>query len=65
MGRLIEELNKDGGSAKELRSEWENWVRSEFRLRQNVDDEMSINTLLTYGKRQLDELERSLRIANS
>ena len=64
MGRLIEELNKDGGSAKDLRREWEDWVRCEFRLRKDVNDEMTIKTLVGHGTRQLDELERSLRIAN-
>jgi len=65
IGRLIEELNKDAGSSKELRKEWVDWVRCEFRLRKDVDDELTIKTLIGHGTRQLDELERSVRIANS
>lgn len=65
IGRLIEELNKDSGSAKDLRQEWDNWVRCEFRLRKDVDDELTIQTILAHGTRQLNELERSVRIANS
>jgi hypothetical protein len=48
-----------------MRNEWIQWIRSEFRMRQasaSTDEEMT-RALLAYGKRQLQEMERSIMLA--
>lgn len=65
LGRLIEQLNGKGTDVGiKLKCEWTNWVRDEFKLRKNESDEAIIKMLISQGKRQMDELERSIRIAN-
>ena len=48
-----------------MKEEWLNWVRSEFRMRMHETNEDTIRNLLMVGKRQLSELERTIRIAAS
>jgi hypothetical protein len=57
-------LNK---SKTPMRDEWTDWVRSEFRIRINspTTDEDATRTLLVYGKRQLEEMERTIMLATN
>ncbi|CAG7833621.1 unnamed protein product [Allacma fusca] len=62
LGRLIQ--GSDEESSKKLQLEWNTWVRSEFDLRKNEKNEDVIRNMLVIGKRQLGELNRSIRISN-
>lgn len=48
-----------------LQVEWIDWVRSEFRLRQSTADEEAIRMALAHGKRQLQEMERTILLARN
>lgn len=49
-----------------MKDEWVHWVRSEFRLRQHsATDEEAAKTLLAHGKRQLQEMERTILLATN
>jgi len=49
-----------------MREEWNQWVRAEFRLRQaSSTDEEATRTLLAHGRRQLQELERTIMLATN
>lgn len=48
-----------------LQIEWIDWVRSEFRLRQSAADEEAIRMALAHGKRQLQEMERTILLARN
>lgn len=46
-----------------LQLEWMDWVRAEFRLRQVSPDEEVTKMMLAHGKRQLQEMERTILLA--
>ncbi|CAL8126550.1 unnamed protein product [Orchesella dallaii] len=48
-----------------LQLEWIDWVRSEFRLRQGTTEEELIRMMLSHGKRQLQEMERTIMLATN
>lgn len=74
LGKLLNEppaasqnpSNLTGCNGNPMREEWKEWVRSEFRLRQHssTDDEAT-RTLLVHGKRQLQEMERTILLATN
>lgn len=55
----------NSSSLHPLQIEWIDWVRSEFRLRQSTADEEAIRMALAHGKRQLQEMERTILLASN
>nr|XP_027232856.1 LYR motif-containing protein 2-like isoform X4 [Penaeus vannamei] len=50
---------------KEQRKEIKDWARSDFEAHRHHEDENTIRSLLYQGQKQLEELEKSIRRANS
>ncbi|ODM95138.1 LYR motif-containing protein 2 [Orchesella cincta] len=64
----VHETNSKNANTRNLHPlqlEWISWVRSEFRLRQNTTEEELVRMMLSHGKRQLQEMERTILLATN
>lgn len=76
LGRLIEEpklgntdpaptSTKAPKSLQPMQLEWVEWVRAEFNLRRGTTDDEAVKMMLAHGKRQLQEMERTILLATN